>query len=125
MSEKKTETETKVDVTDKDVKEMAELFIQLESLFSAQDMKVKPTSEDIQKMAVSLYIHRGDMKAYAPAQAAAPAVDNTPKRTCPGCQTVIPVAYSKGTGRPYYKCKKCNCWVNDDGSTTPCKDRKT
>lgn len=128
MTEKK-----KDEVVPADVREMADLYTQLESLLTASKMELKPTSEDLQKMVVSLFIHRADSGSLtsapaAPASAPASAPAQTPAdkgkypdRECPNCHIAIGVRFGKDSGKPYYKCVKCNSWINDDGSATPAK----
>lgn len=127
MTEKK-----KDDVVAEDVKEMADLYMELDSILGAAKLNVKPTGEDLQKMVVSLFIHRADSggmtsapKAPASAPAKAPADKGKyPDRECPACHQMIGVQFGKESGKPYYACQKDNCFVNDDGTTTARKPFK-
>ena len=125
MTEKKKEN----DIVSDDVKEMANIYMELESQLSAAKLDVKPTSEDLQKMVVSLFIHRADSGSMVsrPAPAPAPAKKADPKfpdRSCPICNQLVGVRFGKDSGKPYYACEKDNVFVNDDGSTTARKPFK-
>jgi len=121
-----------------DIIDMAEIYLDMSA--ALKDAAVKPTSEDIQKMAVSVFIGRNQQrnttyhktapvpdfrtadKLKTPAPTQAPptnegAIDEY--RACAKCGKALPPKYKDGKNFPYYSCYTCKGVTYNDGTFHP------
>jgi len=101
-----------------DVQEIVDIYGEVEELVELAHLSNKLTSEDIQKMATTIFIERNRHRvttAPTPAKIEFQTADKVESENweCPGCHDSLAPRHSQN-GKKYYSCKTCKSFINTD-----------
>lgn len=121
MADKEKEDKKADALYSEDVTELVDIYVQMDEMFTKKAKpSIMPNSEDIEKLATTVFIKRqkATTGTWKPEAAeTAPKSSGGKTRECPQCNAVLSPKTSKA-GKKYYACDDCKGFVNNDGSFT-------